>query len=112
MDILFLNPIIALLHNTKLNRWHPILYLEDPLPGPPSADKPTRHKSKFHHTEGLETREAGLAKAEELIKRMIEQGYTTSVKRCLDGDMEWDGEDVPASMAFFIETDGVIRRAL
>ena len=112
MNITFLNPIMALLHNTKLNRWHPILFIEDPLPGPPSLDKPVRHKSKVHHTDGYETREAGLAGAEELITRLIEQGYAASIKRCLDNDMEWDGEDVPASIAFFTETDGVIRRLL
>ena len=34
------NPIFAMLRNTKTNRFHPILFKESPLPGPPAADKP------------------------------------------------------------------------
>ena len=92
-----LNPIVTLLHNTKLNRWHPSLYLESPLPGPPEADKPVRHKSKMHHTNGFDTREAALASAVELI------GRAGGTKLALGADLEWDGEDIPADVAFFVQ---------
>ncbi len=46
--ILF-KPIIANLHNMKTGRYHPILFHEVPLPGPPNNGKPERHKSKGHH---------------------------------------------------------------
>ena len=41
-----MNPIWAMLHNEKTNRYHPILFHERPLPGPYSLDKPVRHKSQ------------------------------------------------------------------
>ncbi len=99
-----LNPIVAMLHNTKLKRWHPVVYLESPLPGKGfEADGDAslvRHKSKMHHTTGLETREAALVNALELLKKC--EGTKTS----LDEDIPWDGEDVPAGVAFFEQVTG------
>lgn len=92
-----LNPIVAMLHNTAENRWHPVLYLESPLPGPPDASKPVRHKSKMHHTGGFDTREAALANAKELMTQ------TDCTKSALAEDMEWDGGEIPADMAFFVQ---------
>jgi hypothetical protein len=61
---MFLNPILAMLFNAKENRWHPILFLESPLPGPPDAAKPVRHKSKFHHTTGFPIRVGAIVEIE------------------------------------------------
>lgn len=104
------NPILAILHNVKLNRWHPILFLENPLPGPPSADKPVRHKSKFHHTNGFDTRDAAVKSATEELAPAVEKEWGKP-KFALSADMPWDGEDVPASVAFFVEVDGVTKPA-
>ena len=93
------NVIVALLHNTKEDRWHPIFFYENPLPGPPSDDKPVRYKSKMHHTTGFETREEALASLED-PKFEAEFG---GIKKCLDEDMPWDGEGIPALVRFFSE---------
>lgn len=88
------NPIIAMLHNTETNRYHPIVFVENPMPGPPTPNKPVRHKSKGHHTTGFDTREEALESANKMAKER-------DMKRCLDGDIVWDGQSMPASVHFF-----------
>lgn len=102
---MYLNPIVGMLHNTKANRFHPILFCEDPLPGPPSQDKPCRHKSKMHHTSGFDTREAALVNAKELTER-------TRARECLAADFPWDGEDIPAMTVYFAEKGGQLEPVL
>jgi hypothetical protein len=102
-----LNPIIGIMHNQKLNRWHPILFTESPLPGPESPDKPIRHKSKGHHTEGFETRDAALKNCEELARNM-KKSVVAEAKLSVDKDFEWDGVSIPAMTVFFIEKNGKI----
>lgn len=99
-----MNPIWAMLHNEKTNRYHPILFHERPLPGPYSLDKPVRHKSRGHHIEGFDTREQALANIEDHLK-------TTPGRKCLAKDFYWDGEDMPAMVVFFIETNGELQVA-
>ncbi len=93
-----LNPVFAMLYNSKLDRWHPILFLESPLPGPPSLDKPVRHKSRGHHTIGFESREEAVESARESGER-IEKTETRFV---LDSDILWDGEGIPAIVGYFV----------
>lgn len=95
------SPVVAMLHNQKLNRWHPILYVESPLPGPPTPEKPIRHKSKGHHTTGFETREAALTSARELAMRAKEHSIG-NVRLAVEEDLPWDGNGIPADTAFFI----------
>lgn len=95
------NPIIANLHNTKTNRYHPILFTESPLPG---GDGPTRHKSKGHHTKGFDTREEAIAECE----RMSADEYCGG-RLCIAKDFPWDGEDIPAMVVFFGEVDGQLQ---
>jgi len=104
---MFFNPIIAILHNQKTNAWHPILFTESPLPGPPSADKPIRHKSKMHHTTGFPERN----KAVDYSRAELAQ-HVPGAKFALKGDIEWDGEDTPALVLFFGEVDGELRPLL
>lgn len=100
------NPIVAMLHNTKLDRWHPITFREAPLPGPPSADKPIRHKSQGHHTDGFATREEAVVFAKELaVKIKTVVSTDGGAKTCLDEDIPWDGEGVPAISTFFTESE-------
>lgn len=94
------NPIIALLHNVKLNRWHPIIFQEAPLPGPPTDPRPTRHKSVGHHTMGFPVRDEAVAAARETGEKIRPQAIGP-VQLALAQDLPWDGEDVPASVAFF-----------
>lgn len=97
---MLLNPIVAMLFNQKTNKWHPILFEERPLPGPITKDTPVRHKSFGHHTIGFETREAALHNIEtdESIKNQC-----PTIKKCLDEDIPWDGNEMPAMVCFFNE---------
>ena len=95
------NPIIALLHNTKLNRWHPILFQESPLPGPPSPDKPVRHKSVGHHTSGFETKDEAVAEASKMVDQLAPSAIGR-VQLALTPQIPWDGEGIPASVIFFV----------
>lgn len=94
------NPIFGILHNTTTNRYHPITFGEKPLPGGPDADKPVRHKSLGHHTEGFDTREQALRWIDE------NKGKIPDSRLCVDKDFDWDGADVPAMVVFFSERDG------
>jgi hypothetical protein len=91
------NPIVAMLVNEATGRFHPILFYESPLPGNP--ENLVRHKSKGHHTAGFDTRDEAVAEARELAER---QG----ARMALSQDLPWDGEDIPAMVAFFVEGRG------
>lgn len=107
-----LNPIVALLFNQKLGRWHPIYYTEAPLPGPPSPDKPVRHRSRGHHTDGYATRPEALEGAK-AIGEALDKDCTGKCKYALAEDLAWDGEDIPADTAFFIDLpDGSVKCVL
>lgn len=93
---MFLNPIIAMLHNKVADRWHPIVFVENPLPGPPEAGKPVRHKSKMHHTTGFATQAEAEANAREDLAPRIE-----GAKLALETVLDWDGQDIPAMVRFF-----------
>jgi hypothetical protein len=115
MTQLLVNPIVAMIHDIKNNRWHPILYVENPLPGPPDANKPVRHKSKMHHTTGFTDRAVALQNAKELADTVVKEGCWTSCKMAIaEGeDIPWDGTDVPADVAFFMDRgDGTMKRVL
>lgn len=90
-----MSPTWGMLFNQKLNRWHPILFRESPLPGEPSEDKPLRLKSFGHHTEGFESRDAALASIKETSAK-IEPPPVEDVEK----DIPWDGESEAASVAF------------
>ena len=94
------NPLITILYNEKLNRWHPILFREAPLPGPPSPDKPIRHKSCGHHTVGFEER----ADAEAECRKMAEHDELHDAK-IIDELIAWDGEEIPAMAICFDATN-------
>ncbi len=88
-----LNPVIAMLHNTETDKWHPILFYEAPFPG--TVQGVTRHKSKGHHTLGYDTREEALVWCEDNAKKLEEEG-TGKVRLCVDLAFPWDGKDMPA----------------
>lgn len=97
------NLIFAMLHNTKTGRFHPILFYESPLPGNP--ENLVRHKSKGHHTEGFDSRDDALASIE---GKRSEWNFRT----CLEKDFTWDGEDTPAMVVFFAESQGKLEPVL
>lgn len=95
------NPVIALIHNVTGNSWHPVVFTESPMPGPPEPGKPIRHKSKMHHTIGFGTREeAELNATNDLLPRVREQ-FIGEPQLKLDHVFEWDGSGIPTLVAFF-----------
>jgi hypothetical protein len=98
------NPIIAMLENTKDHRFHPILFLFNPLPG---GGGPDRHKSKGHHTAGFGTREDAEKSVNEDLVPSVRENYGEP-KLCLEKVFHWDGVGVPAMVVFFGEVDGKV----
>jgi len=102
---MLLNPVVANLHNTQTDRFHPILFCESPLPGLLPAEKPVRHRSKSHHTQGFATRDEALAECDRMVEQLAGESGGP-VRLCLQKDFAWDGADVPAMVVFFVERDG------
>lgn len=93
--------VIGMINNHKLSRWHPIVFVINPLPG---GYDPTqsgcRYKSKFHHTAGFATREEALTEARGRLKEKVETEFGPA-KECLEKDFPWDGEEIPAMVVWF-----------
>lgn len=106
-----MNPIISILHNTVKGTYHPIIFLEAPLPGPHNATKPVRHKSKMHHTGGFATRYEAVKNATDDLAPRIAPHYGTA-RTAFAADIPWDGEGIPAIVAFFAETDEGLKAVL
>lgn len=94
-----LNPVIAMLHDETNDRWHPIVFREAPLPGGAEA-APRRWKSQMHHTAGFATRAEAEADANDSLAPKLEE-EAGSVTLKLEAVFGWDGEGVPALVAFF-----------
>jgi len=96
---MLIEPIVGLIHDVTHNRWHPVYFREYPLPGP-EGHQAHRYKSGGHHTEGFETRELGLAGARDLAEKL--KDHSVGLPRLsLEADFPWNGNDVPAIVAFF-----------
>ena len=54
-----------------------------------------RHRSKGHHTDGLDKREEADKTAREMSEKV------SGLRLLLDPPMEWDGLDIPSKIAFF-----------
>lgn len=100
---MLLNPIIAMLHNTENDRWHPVVFEEKPLPGN-NPDAPVRHKSKMHHTEGFATRDEALVNCDELAGHLKNHAIG-EIKVSVEKAFPWDGEDIPAIVVFFSDDE-------
>ncbi len=84
----------AMLLNTTTNRYHPIIYQDNPLPGPIEDQKARRLKSKMHHTGGFDTFAEAVESVDShpaLQEIQIKQWEPV---------LEWDGEGIPADVCF------------
>jgi hypothetical protein len=97
---MILEPIVGLIHNVKLDRWHPVYFSENPLPGDVQIEGAKRYKSGGHHTEGFPTRDEALSNAKGLAERLREHSIGAT-HTALEKDFPWDGEDIPAMVIFF-----------
>ncbi len=93
-------PIVGLIHNLKINTWHPVYFRESPAPSSDGSDKAKRYKSGGHYTEGLPSREEGLEASKTLVEALKPHAIG-SVHLALEKDFPWDGEDVPAMVVWF-----------
>jgi hypothetical protein len=90
--------LIQMLKNVATGKWHPIMYVEKPLPGSLDSDANNnivRFKSKGHHTSGFTTREEAVATLEELKFNMINLMFLSKVTIDVETDIEWTSEDLP-----------------
>lgn len=90
--------LIQMLKNVTKNTWHPIMYVEKPLPGGLDTDANNnivRFKSKGHHTAGFATREEAIASLDDLKARMINYMFLSNVTVDVETDLEWNGDDIP-----------------
>lgn len=95
-----MNALIMMLKNTAKNTFHPIMYFENLLPGGYESEgnqKLIRYKSKGHHTTGFSDRQEAINSLDELEEKTKSIGYET-IHRELDGDVEWNGEGIPADV--------------
>jgi len=97
---MILNPIIANLHNTKTDRFHPIFFKESPLPGPPEKDKPIRHKSVGHHTGGFDNRADAISECHDMVEK-IKGDCIGKPQLFIQNDFLWNGEGMPVMVEFF-----------
>lgn len=82
--------VIGMLHNLKLNRFHPITFHSSPPPG--GRDMGARYHSSTHSTEGFADRKEALAECQKIQERFP---FVDQVGLCLEKDFAWDGEHVP-----------------
>ena len=69
----------GLLHNTRTDRWHPVVFYASPLPSE-AGERVCRHFSRETHTAGFATR----AEAADFVRRQDDQ-------RFVDAAWNWDG---------------------
>jgi len=76
---------IVILHDRETGRYHPALYVESPLPGPPEPRSFVRLKSKMHHTTGFESLTEAQAEVDRMNTIFADKGWGTvpDSNRCL-----------------------------
>lgn len=86
--------LIMMLLNTATKQYHPIFYFESPL----ATTALVRFKSKGHRTIGFDSREDALNSIKtEIVERLHEIGGYFIYQET-EGDLLWDGEDIPADI--------------
>lgn len=92
--------LVMMLKNTTQNTYHPIMYFENLLPGgfDSEANKNLiRYKSKGHRTDGFPDRQDAVNSIDvEITGKLKDMGY--NLNKELEGDLEWDGNDIPADV--------------
>jgi hypothetical protein len=91
--------LIGIIKNSVKNTFHPIMYVESPLPGPiESQPEIYRFKSKGHHTSGFATREEALAETQKIVTQVKEKWGSIIYLDVENDFFEWDGEFIPADV--------------
>jgi len=91
--------LMKMLVDTSTGKFHPIMYLESPLPGGDEANKTlVRYKSKGHYTIGFSDRDEAVQSAMGNQAKLESMGYRFNHE--LENDMPWDGSGIPADICF------------
>jgi len=92
--------LIMMLKNTATNTYHPIMYFEKPFPDLESEgnQKLIRYKSKGHRTVGFAERQDAIDSIDKelSVEKLKGLGYNRNLE--LEGDLVWDGKDIPADV--------------
>lgn len=75
--MLGLPDFVAVFHDLRTNRWHPVNFAIYPLPGSAPG---TRIKSMSHHTEGFASEAEAIAHLDTIDKRCTQYGSTKPVR--------------------------------
>jgi hypothetical protein len=89
--------LIMMLFNTAKQTFHPILYLENPLPGG-SDNNIVRLKSKLHHTSGFTSKEDAVNSINNELTPKVKEAFSLYSDLTIDTEniIEWNGEGIPA----------------
>jgi hypothetical protein len=87
--------IVAMLHNTVNDKYHPIVFRYAPPPSGDLENKAQRYKSAGHHTEGFDSREIAVEAAKIIASKCGE------AELALEGDILWEDLEMPALVLWF-----------
>jgi hypothetical protein len=90
MEIVMFKMPAAILENTKLDRFHPIVFRWNPQPSADAGEHVSRYKSAAHCTGGFKT----IEEAQAAIASHENWWATGEV-------FSWDGEDIPAMIRWY-----------
>jgi len=96
-----LPPIVGILRNVSLNRWHPAHFESDPLEDERKIENVSHYRSKGLSTEGYPSREECIKGARELAS-WISKHAACPVLLSIERDITWDGEDFPSIGIYFL----------
>lgn len=100
-DVPALAPVVGILRNIGLNRWHPALFEPEPVEGDRKIENVSRYRSRGYLTEGYPSRQECIEGARELASS-IRKHATCPVLLSLERDITWDGEDFPSMGVYFL----------
>ena len=96
-----LAPVVGIVRNVSLNRWHPVYFEPDPLEDERKIENVSHYRSKGLLTEGYPSREERIKGARELAS-WISKRTACPVLLSLERDITWDGEDFPSIGIYFL----------
>lgn len=93
--------LVMMLHNTKNETFHPIMFRDSPMPGEGTGEHLNfiRFKSIGHHTTGFKSKEIALHECSNIKDKLVKH-YDPDVVINTEDFIEWDGEGSPASVIF------------
>lgn len=95
-----LAPIVGIVRNVSLDRWHPVYFAPDPLEDDRNIENVCRYRSKGLSTDGYLSREECIQGAKELAA-WIGKRAACPVLLSIERDITWDGKEFPSIGVYF-----------